>query len=258
MKTFLKILAGIGAVVVVAIAAVMFMTAGMSDTADKFFSAVKEENYDEAYSLLSEDFRGNTSKSQLKEYLIKNSLIKFKEASWSSRSVNGGRGELVGSITTETGGVVPISLGFIKGGDDWRIYSIKKPSSGLQEEAEIVQLPSEKEQIKLVSEAMYIFAVSVKEQSMSKMYSHISNLWRNQFAVEKFDEIFNPFYQFDDTLMVLEQHSPQFSEKAMIDEDGVLILKGLFPTQPNQVHFEHKYIYEGLGWKLIGLNVNIK
>jgi hypothetical protein len=258
VKTFLKILAGIGTVVAIVIAAVMFMTAGMLGTADKFFSAVKVDNYDEAYTLLSEDFRGNTSKSRLKEYLTKNSLTKFKEASWGSRSVSGGRGELVGSITAETGGVVPISLGFIKEGDDWRIYSIKKPSSGLQEETEIAPLPSEKEQIKLASEAMYIFFVSVKEQSMSKMYSHMSSLWKKQFTVEKFDKIFNSFYKFGDTLMVLEQYSPQFSEKAMIDEDGVLILKGLFPTKPIQVHFEHKYIYEGLGWKLIGFNVNIK
>lgn len=258
MKTFLKILAGIGALVVIAIVAVMFMTSGMSDTAEKFFAAVKSDNYDEAYSLLSEDFKNNTTIIQLKSYLDKNALNKFKETSWESRSVNGGRGELTGSITTESGGVVPISLGFVKGENDWKIYSIKKPPSGIQEETESVQLPSEKEQILLVSDAMHIFAVSVKEKSMSKMYNHVSNLWQKQFSVEKFDETFNSFYQFGDALMLLDQHSPQFSEKAAINEDGVLILKGLYPTKPNQLYFEHKYIYEGLGWKLMGLNVNIK
>ena len=258
MKTFLKILAGIGALVVIAIVAVMFMTAGMSDTADKFFAAVKANNYDAAYAFLSEDFKSNTSKNQLKSYLEKNALSKFKEASWDSRSVNGGLGELTGSITTETGGVVPISLGFVKGESDWKIYSIKKPASGIQTENEVAQLPSEQEQIKLVSEAMHIFAVSVKEKSMAKMYNHVSNLWQKQFSVDKFDEAFNSFFQSGDALMVLDQYSPQFSEKATINEDGVLILKGLFPTKPNQVHFEQKYIYEGLGWKLLGLNVNIK
>lgn len=258
MKTFLKILAGIGAVVVIAIVAVMFMTAGMSGTADKFFAAVKSDNYDEAYSLLSDDFKANTSKNQLKQYLEKNTLNKFKEASWESRSVNGGRGELTGSVTTETGGVVPISLGFVKGESEWRIYSIQKPSSGIQEETEAAQLPSEKEQIKLVSDAMHIFAVSVKDKSMDKMYDHVSNLWQKQFTVEKFNEAFGSFFQFGDALMVLDQHSPQFSEKATINEDGVLMLKGLYPTKPNQVYFEQKYIYEGLGWKLMGFNVNIK
>ena len=164
MKTFLKILAGIGAVVVIALVVVMFMTAGMSDTADKFFAAVKSNNYDEAYSLLSDDFKSNTSKNQLKTYLTSNSLTKFKETSWGSRSVNGGRGELTGSITTESGGVVPISLGFIKGENVWKIYSIKKPLSGIQEETTTVQMPSEKEQIILVSESMHIFACFCKRK----------------------------------------------------------------------------------------------
>ncbi len=258
MKIVFKILAGIGLIVVFAIVAVMYMTAGMSDTADDFFYAVQAENYEEAHSFLSEDFKSNTSLNQLKGFLEKNSLNKFKEASWESRSVNGGRGELAGSITTSTGGVVPISIGFIKAGDSWKIYSIKKPSSGILEEPETVQLPSEEEQIKLVSEAMHVFAVSVKENSMSKMYNHTSNLWKKQITVEKLDEVFNSFFQFGDALMVLDQHTPQFTERASINENGVLLLKGLFPTKPNQVYFEHKYIYEGLGWKLIGLNVNIK
>jgi len=258
MKKLLKILAGIGTIVVIAIVAVMFMTAGMSDTADKFFSAVKSDNYEKAYSLLSEDFKSNTSKSQLKDYLTGNTLTEFKEASWTSRSVNGGRGELTGSIITKSGGVVPISLGFVKGANDWKIYSIKKPLSGIQEETKAAQLPSETEQIKLVNDAMYIFAASVKDKSMLKMYNHVSNLWQKQFSVEEFNKAFSSFFKFGDTLMILEQFSPSFSEKATIDKDGVLLLKGLYLTKPNQIYFEQKYIYEGLGWKLIAFNVNAK
>ncbi len=258
MKTFLKILAGIGAIVVIALAAVMFMTAGMSDTADNFFTAVKTNNYDVAYTHLSEDFKNNTSKKELKIYLTKNSFSNFKETSWESRSINGGRGKLVGSITTNTGGVVPVSLGFIKGENDWKIYSIKKPASGIQEETEVATMPSEKEQIKLVSESIHVFAVSVKEKSMSKMFNHVSNLWQKQFSITKFDETFGSFYQFGDALMVFDQYSPQFTDKASINEDGILLLKGLYPTKPNQLHFEQKYIYEGLSWKLASFNVNIK
>jgi hypothetical protein len=258
VKTFLKILAAIGAVVVIAIVVVMFMTAGMSNTADKFFLAVKSNNYDEAYSLLSEDFKSNTSKDQLKSYMVNNSFSKFKEASWGSRSINGGRGELVGSVTTDSDGVIPISIGFIKGENDWKIYSIKKPASGIQEETETATMPSEKEQIKLVSETFHIFAVSVKEKSMSKMFNHVSNLWQKQFSIAKFDETFGSYYQFGDDLMVLDHHSPQFSDKASINEDGVLLLKGLYPTKPKQVHFEQEYIYEGLSWKLTRFNIDIK
>ena len=53
----MKILAGIGTLVIIVVTTIIFMTAGMSDTADKFFIAVKSNNYDAAYSFLSEDFK---------------------------------------------------------------------------------------------------------------------------------------------------------------------------------------------------------
>ena len=43
-----------------------------------------------------------------------------------------------------------------------------------------------------------------------------------------------------------------------IGEHGELILKGYFPTKPDQVYFEQKYLYEGLGWKLFGFSINVK
>lgn len=257
MKTFLKILAGIGALVVIAIVAVTLMTSGMSEVADNFFAAVKSDDYEEAYSLLSDDFKSNTSKSQLEIYLNKNALTSFKEASWGSRSVNGGRGELTGSIATESGGVVPISIGFVQGGKDWKIYSIKKPSAGLQEEAESGQLPSEEEQVKLVVDSMNIFAISNSEKSMKKFHDHISYLWQKQFSVGQLDEAYDDLYSVEVDLTVLEKYSPQFNAKAAVD-DGILILSGLYPTKPARVLFEQKYIYEGLSWKLIGFDINLK
>ena len=104
------------------------------------------------------------------------SLSKFKEASWQSRSFHGNRGQLVGSITTESDGVVPVTLSFVKGESGWKMYSIQKPHAGVQVESSHIQIPTEEEQVRLVAEAMHVFAESVKEKSMGKFHSHISNL----------------------------------------------------------------------------------
>ena len=155
-------------------------------------------------------------------------------------------------------GVVPISLSFVKEDKDWKIYSIKKPSSGIQEETHSAQMPSEKKQIKLVSDSMHVFALSIKEKSMLKMFNHVSNLWKKQFSVEKFDETFGSFYKFGDSLMLLDQRSPQFFSKPILNKDGVLIIEGFYSTKPKQLYFEQKYIYEGLSWKLMGFNISVK
>ena len=57
---------------------------------------------------------------------------------------------------------------------------------------------------------------------------------------------------------MLDNYSPQFSSKPTIDDNGVLVIAGHYPTKPNQVYFQQKYIYEGLGWKLIGFSADIK
>jgi len=258
MKTFFKVLASIGALVVLAIIAVIFFTAGMSDTADNFFAAVKSKNMDKAYTFLTEDFKNNTSKTDLEKYLKNNSLSNFKEANWDSRSVNGGRGKLTGSITTMSGGVVPLTVNFLKGENEWKIYSIQKPSSGIQEETTSNEIPSEKEQVKLVRESIHLFAVSVKEQNMKKLYNHTSSLFQQQFSIEKFNKVYKSFFQYEDKLMILDNYVPKFTSKATINEDGVLALKGEYPTKPSKFTFSQKYIYEGVSWKLLGFNAHVK
>jgi hypothetical protein len=57
---------------------------------------------------------------------------------------------------------------------------------------------------------------------------------------------------------VLEDLTPVLSSDAQIDENGVLLLAGYYTTEPNQVHFEQKYVYERLSWKLIGFMIEAK
>lgn len=257
MSKFLKIVAGIIAVIVIAIALVFYFTAGLVETADEFFMAVKNDDLDKAYTYLSEDFKAATPKHELRDFLARTSLSYFKKASWQSRSINAGSGTLVGTITTESDGTVPISISFVKGDSGWKIYSLQKPASGIQEQSTPVQIPSEQDMVKLVADSMHVFALSVNEKSMSKFHAHVSNLWQQQFTPEKFDEAFGAFYNIDVDLTVLRNYSPQFNNKPFIDEQGVLVIEGLYPTEPNKVYFKQKYIYEGLGWKLIGFSTNI-
>jgi hypothetical protein len=52
----------------------------------------------------------------LAAFLDHSTLTAFKTASWTNRSMSGNRGNLDGSITTDSGGVVPIKFVILKGG----------------------------------------------------------------------------------------------------------------------------------------------
>lgn len=258
MNKTLKIITSVAAVIVVAVAVVFYFTADMVGVADDFFSAVKSKDFAKAYSFVSEDFKAGTSEGELSNFLTKSGLSGFKSASWKERSISGNLGELTGSVSTESGGVVPIKLNFVKSESGWKIYSMAKPPPGLQEKATAGQIPSEEEQVKLVSGAMHVFAVSVNKKSMAELHAFSSNLMQQQFTIEKLTDAFNPFYKLGIDLTLLDKYGPIFDENASINEDGVLIIKGYYPTKPDKVFFQQKYIYEGLSWKLLGISVEIK
>ncbi|MDD1609830.1 MAG: hypothetical protein LUO95_04275 [Methylococcaceae bacterium] len=57
---------------------------------------------------------------------------------------------------------------------------------------------------------------------------------------------------------MLESVAPVLSAEVNIDENGVILLAGYYPTKPSQVQFEQKYIYAGTAWKLVGFSIEAK
>jgi len=258
MKLLLKIIIGIVVLFMLAIGLILFLTGDMVKTGDAFFTSLKNNDINSAYNYLSEDFKSSTDEEQFSMFIKNNSLSEFKESSWEERSINGGRGVLTGSITTESGGVIPIKLSFVKGDQGWKIYSVEKPASGFQEQAEVNSIPSEEDQVKMIMVASEQFAKAVSMKSSADFHATFSSQFKQQFSVEKLDEIYKSFYDLGADLNVLKNYSPIFEEKPSIDENGILRIKGYYPTEPNKFYFNQTYIYEGLGWKLMGYSVNIK
>lgn len=270
MKKGWKIVIGLSAVIVVILAIVLFTTSGMRTTANEFFGAVKQQDMTKARTYLSEEFKASTDEDALKEFLSKSALLNFKEANWAESSINGGRGELNGTITTETGGNIPIKLLFIKENEEWKIYAMQKPTAGLQpsESAEPsasatsaaspAAIPGKAEQIALSKQSMHDFALSLKNKNMEHFRSTVSKMWQSQFTTEKLNEGYASVIKADLDLTVLDSLQPVLDGDATINEDGVLVIKGHYPTKPSVVSFECKYIYEGISWKLIGFFLDIK
>lgn len=273
MKTWVKVLLGIVAVIGVAIAGVFYLTAGMVDTADGFFTAVKQNDMTKARGYLAEGFKARTDEKALQEFLDKGALTKFKEASWGTRQISGGRGELEGTVTTETGGVIPIKLTFVKENDAWKIFELTKPPAGLQtgnaapgvaDQAGATKLtsapsvPEKASATALVKLSLHDFIVSAKNKSMEHFRDSVSAFWRKQVTTQQLDEAFKPLTQSGANWAVLEDFDPIFSTDGTIDEDGVLLLTGHYPTKPSQVFFEQKFIREGDAWKLIGFKIEAK
>lgn len=258
MKKLLKIVVGIALVFALGFGAVLYFTAGMVDTATAFFEAVKKQDMVAARNHLSENFRASTDEGALKQFLTRSAILEFKEASWSSRQISGGQGELKGTVTTETGGVIPIRLTFVKEEGEWKIYNIQKPAAGLQVQADSPKVPGTADQVALIKRSMQDFAVSVERKSMRHFYGTVSKLWQKQITIEKLDEVFSTAYDAGWDMSVFQTLQPVVEPVSGLGEHGELILTGYFPTKPDQFYFEHKYIYEGIDWRLLGFSYWIR
>lgn len=255
MKTFLKILLGFVVFVAVAVAAVFYFTRGLVDIADDFFLAIAEDRPEAAYALTSQAFKSSTTQDELLRYLASVKLMETTQTNWSSRYISGEQGEIKGTVETAADGTVPVTLVFVKDQGEWKILKIDAvtPSMGTASPT----IPTEREQIQLVRETTTAFADSVRAQNMEPLYAHISELWKAQTSPEELSGIFGGFYQVGERISILETSAPQFDGPASLDENNILQISGRFVTGPDTTVFSHKYIYEGLGWKLFGLNLNV-
>ena len=293
MKTWVKVLLGICtffSFIALIVVAVFTMTSGLVDSADAFFAAVKQKDMATARTYLAEDFKKSTDEKALNQFLAGSTLLNFKESSWSNREINNGRGTLEGEIVTESGGVVPIKLSFVKENDEWKIYAIQKTVAGLQtdtanteqpkpqattvaepskpiETANPIEpqptptvsadsLPDATTQTAMVKQAMSDFLASVKVKDMTHFHSTLSQLWQDQYTVEKLNEAYKPITDNKADWSVLNSVTPSVS--ANKDNDGVLTLTGTYPTKPSRVDYEQSYIYENGAWKLISFSIEAK
>ncbi|MCX2721455.1 hypothetical protein [Roseibium salinum] len=257
MKTWLKVLLGIAAAIVLAIAAVFYLTSGVTRAGDDLFAAIADGDMDKAYGTLSTAFRANTSESEFSEYIAASRMDKVSETSWSSRSMNGGSGNLVGTLTTVEGESIPVELDLIKEDGEWKIYAIRKTAGEAGVGHETAGIPDEAEQVTLVIGSMNTFADAVAAQDMTVFHEHISRLWAGNIDAAELEEVFKPFYRIGADLQVIKTMSPVFDSPGMLSEEGTMKIKGHYPTSPN-FHFALNYKYEGTQWKVWGLSVELE
>ena len=118
-------------------------------------------------------------------------------------------------------------------------------------------LPPEKELKARVLETLLAFNKAAQENSFAGFYNdRLAAPFRQQLSLERFTGIFQVFHDKGD-LSYVTKTDVVFDEPPAFNRDGLLVLKGHFPTRPNKVTFQFKYLNESGAWKLMGVNVQL-
>ena len=254
MKTWMKIVLGIFAALAILVGFIFWLTGDVTKTGDDFFAAVQNEDVDAAYALLSDDFKAGTSKEDLISYLAANALNNPREISWGSRMMTGGIAELEGTVTTQGGSKIPLKLGLIDSDAGWRINTIEKEVAGFRNSSggDTRAVPSAEKQHQMFRTTIRVYADSLGDKSMKKLWDFSSPKLRRQISREKFDQAFQYNYQFAEDFAEISKFSPVIDD-AKVDADGLLNIRGHYEIKPKPVYFHQVYVYEGIGWMLFGL-----
>jgi hypothetical protein len=257
-----KVLIGVGIVVVlvgIGIGVVFYWTSGIVEVANAFFSAVQKQDWSSANALLSEEFRASTSLEQLQLFLQRSALAHYTKATWGERSItSGNRGELHGSVETENAAIIPIKMAFVKEKGSWKILSIQKAASGVVITEDTRPVPADEQLQSMVQTALQDLAVAVNQRDFTEFYEKIAKLWQAQTTKEALFNAFKVFSEQNIDLTVLQNYTAVFNEKPHVGDEGILLLKGYYPTPPPVAYFKLSYVYEHPEWKLVGINVEVK
>lgn len=261
-KVLIGIFLGLLIIVVGAVLLVLYLTSDIVNSTDQFFSSIREGNIEEAYQYTATEFRAATPEETFKVFLRETAIVDYDSASWRSRSKQNNIGRLEGSIKTKSGGVIPVKIELVKEEGRWKILSINKKAGGVvkEEEAEKGEsqektVPAMDEMIAITNSSIMALGKAVNQDDFSIFYSSISKLWQSQTDTNELREAFKSFIKSNTNLTGIKGVNPIYSEKPHLDNNDWLVLKGYYPTEPLQVHFDLKYIYEYPEWKLASITV---
>lgn len=124
--------------------------------------------------------------------------------------------------------------------------------------AEAQKAPADKELKTLVRDTLLSFNDAVREKSFAAFYKNdLATPFRDEVSLEKLTTIFQPYVEKGYDIADIKKSDPVFDEPPSVNSNGLLVAKGSYPTRPNKVSFNLKYIQEKSAWKLVGINVQV-
>jgi hypothetical protein len=137
----------------------------------------------------------------------------------------------------------------------WKLIGIKvdvKPSGAAG------KLPSDDEAKELVQDSLLAFNAAVQTKSFVDFHKQVAVMWQKQITPTRLEELFGPFIKNEVDISAIASMEPTFDKAPSINEDGLLELKGFYPTKQAKILFDLAYLFEAPDWKLIKINVNVK
>jgi hypothetical protein len=252
------VVGGLAVLVGTIIALVFWLTGGAVEASEKFLALIVQERMEEAYQSTAAGFRSQQDAATFAETVREIGLTRYKSASWTQRQIENDRATLEGSVTTVDGGTIPLTMALVSEGDEWKVLRLTTPAAGAaitDAEKGTALVPDDNVLRQLVNQTMRSFSQALQRNDFGPFYETISDKWKGQITTDALSRAFQPMIDQQTNFSNIQSVDPTFGAPPTIDQNGLLVAFGFYPTEPDQARFELRYIYEAPTWKLFGIKV---
>src|SRR5439155_15954864 len=92
---------------------------------------------------------------------------------------------------------------------------------------------------------------------LTAFYGMLADLWKKETTPQRLQKTFQEFLDKDIDIGAIKDVKPRVAPPTAVNDKGVLVVAGHYPTQPFRVRFELEYARERGGWKLTGIAASV-
>ncbi len=228
-----------------------------------FAKATKSADFSNLHALCSKSFQQEWSPARLKEVFaafinpngplmrIQNLAPEFDAAP----AVTGGVLLAQGRYLTDPQDVL-FTVEFEQDGGAWRLVGIDVKTRLRRANDYRPTIPTKAERVKLIQDAMAVFAECVKKDDFTQLINYSSTVFKWEFTNDGLRQIFDGFTQGKFDLSALKVMEPVIQQDVTENAPGILMLNGYFETD-RRTTFRLRLMDEGGQWKILAIGVEV-
>lgn len=228
--------------------------------ADQFFGLLRDGQMAEAYAMLAEESRQETSVDAFQQGAEALGFVGSQGVAWDPPYIDDDYGTIQGVVTSREGQETRQELVFLKKDGTWAIHIIREPLDtavlDLIVEARLQQ-PNPEGMTRLAMGTIRQLAEALDSGDFTALHRSFAPVLREQITPEEFQESFewlaSPEVGFD--WASVRDVPPVFDPPPGVDAEGMLAMKGFVPAGDQRLGFELHYLYLSPEWMLISINI---
>jgi hypothetical protein len=232
------------------------LTRPVVDASEQFLDLLGQGRVAEAYASAADGLRARQDEASFAAAVGQLGLTDYSSVSWHNRQVENRDGTADGTVTTRGGGTKPISVRLVREGDRWAVVGVRYGGVELAAIQTPPPVPPEAELERMAAEALLGFNRAVRARDFTAFYDTLADVWKRETTPQRLRQTFQEFIDKDIDIDPVKDVKPQVVPPAVNDK-GVLVVAGHYPTRPSRVRFELEYARERGSWKLTGISVSV-